>query len=70
MACERTETVELDVPVPYGGAEGADDNICAKEFKKRIESKSNGRVAVRLYASEQQCGSTAPIQLDSMLYFL
>ncbi len=43
----------FQISISYGGAEGAEDDICAKEFKKRIEEKSKGRVTVKLYGNEQ-----------------
>jgi tripartite ATP-independent transporter DctP family solute receptor len=47
------EAQKFQISISYGGAEGAEDDICAKEFKKRIEEKSNGSVTVKLYGSEQ-----------------
>ncbi len=43
----------FQISISYGGAEGAEDDICAKEFKKRIEEKTKGRVTVKLYGNEQ-----------------
>ncbi|MCX7787218.1 MAG: TRAP transporter substrate-binding protein [Spirochaetes bacterium] len=41
------------ISISYGGSEGAEDDICAKEFKKRVEEKSKGRLTVKLYGNEQ-----------------
>ena len=42
-----------EMSISYGGASGGEDDISAKEFKKRIEEKSNGRIEVKLYGNEQ-----------------
>ena len=43
----------FDMSISYGGAAGAEDDLCAQEFKKRIEAKSNGQIQVKLYGNEQ-----------------
>ena len=43
----------FEMSISYGGAEGAEDDVSAKEFKKQIEAKSNGQIQVKLYGNEQ-----------------
>lgn len=39
--------------VSYGGGAGAEDDVSANEFKKRLEEKSKGQLSVKLYGNEQ-----------------
>ena len=39
--------------ISYGGAEGSEEDTTAKEFKKRIEEKTKGRIQIKLYGYEQ-----------------
>ncbi|MCL1817816.1 MAG: TRAP transporter substrate-binding protein [Spirochaetaceae bacterium] len=43
----------FEMSVSYGGADGAEEDITAKEFKKRVEEKSKGQLQVKLYGYEQ-----------------
>ena len=43
----------FEMSISYGGASGGEDDISAKEFKRRIEEKSNGQISVELFGNEQ-----------------
>lgn len=39
--------------ISYGGAEGSEEDTTAKEFKRMVEERSNGRLDITLYGYEQ-----------------
>ena len=43
----------FEMSISYGGADGAEEDITAKEFKKRVEEKSKGQLTAKCYGYEQ-----------------
>jgi tripartite ATP-independent transporter DctP family solute receptor len=44
---------KFQMSLSYAGAEGAEEDFTAKEFKRRIEENSKGQIEVKLYGYEQ-----------------